>query len=202
MVPIRGWVDGLLARHSSCMGKRSYGSGRLFARADSGGRETWYGSWWAGEVRVKRRIGPKRRPGTADGLTCSQAERELRHLIATELVLHGAQRRTVEQGRRLPGASRARDGAQANDAPGLPRLPAPPPRPVLRRAHAGQDRRRARAALPDRQARGGPVVQDRAEPAELPQRPVRVLGQARLGDEQPGRAGRPAQGTEACARAS
>lgn len=79
------------------MGKRSYGSGRLFARVDSGGRETWYGSWWAGEVRVKRRIGPKRRPGTADGLTRTQAERELRHLIETEVVLHGAQRRTVEQ---------------------------------------------------------------------------------------------------------
>jgi len=57
------------------MAKRSYGSGRLFVRAESAGRETWYGSWRVGGRRVKRRLGLKRRPGTADGLTRSQARR-------------------------------------------------------------------------------------------------------------------------------
>ena len=45
----------------------SYGSGRLFVATDKAGRESWYGSWWAGGVRVKRRLGPKRRPATATG---------------------------------------------------------------------------------------------------------------------------------------
>jgi len=43
------------------MGKRSYGSGQLFVRADGNGRETYYGSWRVGGRRVKRRLGPKRR---------------------------------------------------------------------------------------------------------------------------------------------
>ena len=51
------------------MGKRSYGTGRLFVRCDRGGREVWYGTWWAGGVRVKRRIGLKRSTGRADGLS-------------------------------------------------------------------------------------------------------------------------------------
>ena len=70
------------------MGRRSYGSGRLFARADSGGRETWYGSWWAGEVRVKRRIGPKRRPGTFH---------ELRHTFGTQMAAAGAPLRAIQE---------------------------------------------------------------------------------------------------------
>lgn len=77
------------------MGKRSYGTGRLFIRTDGNGRETWYGSWRVGGTRVKRRIGPKRRPGTSDGLTRTQAEAQLRHRIATETVVAGAQRRKV-----------------------------------------------------------------------------------------------------------
>jgi integrase len=79
------------------MGKRSYGTGRLFARCDSGGREVWYGTWWAGGVRVKRRIGLKRSTGRADGLTRVQAERELRRRIETDVVIAGAQRRTVAE---------------------------------------------------------------------------------------------------------
>ena len=79
------------------MGRRSYGSGRLFVVADRGGGESWYGSWWAGGVRVKRKLGPKRRAGTSDGLTRTQAERELRRHIDTVAVLAGPQRRTVEE---------------------------------------------------------------------------------------------------------
>lgn len=62
--------------------RRSYGTGSLYARADSNGRETWYGIWWSGSRRVKRRIGPKRADGTREGLTKPQAETELRRLIA------------------------------------------------------------------------------------------------------------------------
>jgi integrase len=79
------------------MARRSYGSGRLFVVADRGGGESWYGSWWAGRVRVKRRLGPRRRAGTSDGLTRTQAERELRRHIDTVAVLAGPQRRTVEE---------------------------------------------------------------------------------------------------------
>src|SRR3954449_10378789 len=80
VVPISPGANGGLARHSRCMAKRSYGSGRLFVRADSAGRETWYGSWRVGWRRIKRRLGPKRRPSMADGLTRTQAEAELRRL--------------------------------------------------------------------------------------------------------------------------
>ncbi len=79
------------------MAKRSYGTGRLFARVDSGGREHWYGTWWAGGVRVKRKIGLKRRPGTSDGLTRVQAEAELRRRIATDTVVAAGSRRTVQE---------------------------------------------------------------------------------------------------------
>jgi integrase len=58
--------------------RRSYGTGRLFLRADSAGRESWYGSWWAARRRVKRKLGPKRLSGTSVGLTRRQAEAELR----------------------------------------------------------------------------------------------------------------------------
>jgi hypothetical protein len=79
------------------IGKRSYGSGQLFVRADGNGRETYYGAWRVGGRRVKRRLGPKRRAGTSDGLTRTQAEAELRRRIATEVVVAGAQRRTVAE---------------------------------------------------------------------------------------------------------
>src|SRR5215212_10241351 len=75
--------------------RRSYGSGQLVARAVAGGRETWYGLWYVGGRRVKRRLGPKRRPGTADGLTKTQAEAELRRRMTTEVVVAGRQRKTV-----------------------------------------------------------------------------------------------------------
>jgi integrase len=47
--------------------------------------------------RVKRRIGPKRSPSLADGLTRTQAEAELRRLMATTMIVAGASRRTVEE---------------------------------------------------------------------------------------------------------
>ena len=64
------------------MARRSRGTGGLFVRTDSVGRESWYGQWRVGERRVKRRLGTRRRAGSRDGLTRSQAERRLQELIA------------------------------------------------------------------------------------------------------------------------
>ena len=75
------------------MPKRSYGSGRLYAVADKAGREVWYGSWWAGGRRVKRKLGPKREPGARDGMTQVQAERELRKRIESDVVVVAASQR-------------------------------------------------------------------------------------------------------------
>jgi integrase len=62
--------------------RRSHFTGSLYTRADSKGRETYYGHWRTDGQQIKRRIGPKRTPGTRDGLTLGQAETELRRLMA------------------------------------------------------------------------------------------------------------------------
>jgi hypothetical protein len=58
--------------------RRSYGTGNLRTR-----RGAWYGQWWIGDRRVQRKLGPKRQPGTREGLTRRQAEAELRRLMQT-----------------------------------------------------------------------------------------------------------------------
>ncbi len=63
--------------------RRAPGMGNLFLRRDRGGRETWYGKWSVNGVQVKRRVGPKRKTGTRDGLTRAQAEKKLRELMST-----------------------------------------------------------------------------------------------------------------------
>lgn len=64
--------------------RRSYGTGRVYIRTDKNGRETYYGSWYAGQRRVNRRLGPKRVRGERDGLTAAQAEAELRRRMTDE----------------------------------------------------------------------------------------------------------------------
>src|SRR5665213_539390 len=60
------------------MTRRPYGAGSLYARRGVG-----YAHWRAdGGRQVKRRVGPMRVEGSRDGLTRSQAEGELRRLIA------------------------------------------------------------------------------------------------------------------------
>ncbi len=78
-------------------GRRSYGSGRLFEVADKTGRVSWYGSWWSGSTRVKRKIADKRTPSAADGLTRAQAEKELRKRIDRDVIVATAARRTLEE---------------------------------------------------------------------------------------------------------
>lgn len=63
-------------------GRRSYGTGSLFIRTDTAGREAWYGKWRQNGRQVKRKIGPKRAAGGRVGLTRVQAEAELRTLTA------------------------------------------------------------------------------------------------------------------------
>lgn len=64
--------------------RRGYGTGSLLTHTGAGGKETWYGRWYVGKKRVKRRIGPKRKPGGRKGLTRKQAEAELRRLMIAE----------------------------------------------------------------------------------------------------------------------
>jgi Phage integrase family len=61
------------------MARRSYGTGSIYVKAGS-----WYGRWWVGDRRVKRKLGPVRQPGSRDGLTKAQAERELRRRMESE----------------------------------------------------------------------------------------------------------------------
>src|ERR1700722_12533028 len=78
--------------------RRPRGTGALFVKRDSAGRETWYGKWRVGTAQVKRRIGPKRIPSTRDGLTRTQAEAELRRLIGSiDHATRSRERVTVEQ---------------------------------------------------------------------------------------------------------
>jgi integrase len=72
------------------MAARPYGSGRLFARRDRRGSGSWYGSWWVGGRRVKRRIGPKRTEGSRQGLTLAQAEAQLRRLMSNTVIASAA----------------------------------------------------------------------------------------------------------------
>ena len=67
-------------RHYGVMAKRSYGTGSIFVKGDN-----WCGRWWVGDRRLKRVLGPVRKPGSRDGLTQSQAERELRRRMESEL---------------------------------------------------------------------------------------------------------------------
>lgn len=64
--------------------RRSYGTGQLFIKCDTRGREHWYGRFYVGGARIKRRIGTKRAVGSSHGLTRPQAEKRLRQLMETE----------------------------------------------------------------------------------------------------------------------
>jgi hypothetical protein len=58
--------------------RRSYGTGSLYVHTGKTGRKSWYGRWYSGGKRARRAIGPKREPGSPDGLTRAEAEAELR----------------------------------------------------------------------------------------------------------------------------
>ena len=64
--------------------KRSYGTGRVYARKDSAGRETFYGAWRSNGRRMHRVLGVKRSRAGGEGLTIKQAEEKLRQLMAEQ----------------------------------------------------------------------------------------------------------------------
>lgn len=64
------------------MSRRSYGTGSLVVRTNGTG-EVWFGKWRDDGQQIKRKIGPKRKPGTSDGLSRKEAEARLRELMAT-----------------------------------------------------------------------------------------------------------------------
>ena len=69
--------------------KRRYGTGTVYIKHGS-----YYGKWWTpAGGRANRKIGPTRRPGSADGLTRAEAERRLRELMA-EVIVTSAPDRT------------------------------------------------------------------------------------------------------------
>jgi hypothetical protein len=61
------------------MPKRPYGTGSIYVRAGN-----WYGRWWVGDQRVKRKLGAVRDSGSRTGLTKPQAEREMRRRMDAE----------------------------------------------------------------------------------------------------------------------
>ena len=88
------------------MSRRPYGAGTLYVKAGS-----WYGRWRIAGRRVNRRLGPVRKPGTREGLTRPQAERELRRWMEQEhaMATMTARLTVAEAGERLdrpPGGAR------------------------------------------------------------------------------------------------
>ena len=87
-------------RHRTSSARRSYGTGSLTVRADSAGRESWYGQWRSGGRKVKRRVGLKRAEGSREGLTRAQAEARLRTLMAEVKPASGERLTVAEAGER------------------------------------------------------------------------------------------------------
>ena len=77
--------------------RRGYGSGSLTVKTDAVGTESWYGLWYSGGKRVKRRLGAKRSRGSHDGLTRPQAEARLRELIGETTVQATGERLTIAE---------------------------------------------------------------------------------------------------------
>src|SRR5688572_6148043 len=76
--------------------RRRRGTGEVYVKHGS-----YYGRWWTDlGGRANRRLGPVRRPGSADGLTRPQAERRPRELMA-ELKVTSTPDRTVAAVARL-----------------------------------------------------------------------------------------------------
>ncbi len=71
-----------MAATAETTSRRAPGSGCLIVRTDTAGRETWFAKWSVDGQQIKRRVGPKRAPSTRDGLTRTQAEAEMRRLMA------------------------------------------------------------------------------------------------------------------------
>jgi len=72
--------------------KRAYGSGSVFEKSGA-----FYGKWRVNGRQVLRKLGPRRRPGSRDGLTHAQAEARLRELMAHTVVPTSPERLTFDE---------------------------------------------------------------------------------------------------------
>ncbi len=72
--------------------RRSHGTGSLIEQ-----RGNYYGKWRIDGRQVMRKIGPVRKPATRDGLTRSQAETQLRKLMANQTSPQATERITVSE---------------------------------------------------------------------------------------------------------
>ena len=64
--------------------RRSHGTGTLHIQTRTNGRQLWYGRWYAGQRRLNRRIGLKRKPRSGRGMTKVEAEAELRRMMLAD----------------------------------------------------------------------------------------------------------------------
>jgi integrase len=72
--------------------RRPRGTGSLYEY-----RGAWYATFWVGGRQVKRKVGPKRKPGTREGLTRVQAEAHLRRIIEETRVAPPQERLTLSE---------------------------------------------------------------------------------------------------------
>jgi hypothetical protein len=73
--------------------RRPYGSGQLYEKSGA-----YYGRWRTADGRrLNRRLGPKRTPGEAGGLTPLQAERALRRFQAAEAAARPREHKAVPE---------------------------------------------------------------------------------------------------------
>jgi integrase len=93
--------------------RRAPGAGHLFVRMSKAGAETWYAKFYADGQQIKRKIGPKRAPGSDRGLTRADAERALRR-IAEQTRAPVSERVTVELAGERLAADREAMGRKAS----------------------------------------------------------------------------------------
>ncbi len=72
------------AASAATKGRRAYGTGSLLISTTADGKEVWYGRWRAEGKRLNRRLGPKRKRATGEGLTRTEAEASLRRMMTSE----------------------------------------------------------------------------------------------------------------------
>lgn len=90
------------------MPKRAYGSGSIVERRTKAGPVTLYGRWRRPDgVKVKVKLGVKRTPSCADGLTKAQAEAALRAAMEEDRKRHAARPTVARRGRSLGDTSTA-----------------------------------------------------------------------------------------------
>ena len=78
-----------MRRRAASAARRPPGTGSLLVRTDKRGRKTWYGKWRAGERQVMRKIGLRREPGSAVGLTRTMAKEWGRYNVNVNAVGFG-----------------------------------------------------------------------------------------------------------------